>query len=246
MKLENKSEFGKLSQAYSVARQEYPQEVIDNIVRFAEKDAKILDLGCGTGIATRQLAQNDFEIFASDIDEKMIDEANKYPRENIHYCIADAKHLSFDNESFNLVTAFGAFHWFCDEESITEIRRVMKSNTFFCIVNKNDVGNFKKDFSNIIYKIINKKVSSVKDAYDPVNILEKNGFKDVKENKIIAPEYFTLEKALLQFQSMHLWNNVSEELRKDTLEVLKKHFSSLSENGLVRRDIEIVTVVGRK
>lgn len=52
-----KSEFGKLSQAYSVARLDYPQEVIDYVISFAYKDAKILDLGCGTGIATRQLAQ---------------------------------------------------------------------------------------------------------------------------------------------------------------------------------------------
>jgi len=241
-----KSEFGKFCHAYSVARQEYPKEVIDNVVRFAEKNAKILDLGCGTGIATRQLAQNDFEIFACDSDEKMIDEANEYPRENIHYYTADANRLPFNDESFDLVTAFGAFHWFCDEESIAEIRRVMKNDSMFCVVNKNDIGNFKKDFSNIIYKIINKKVSSIKDAYDPISILKKYGFEDVKENKIIASEYFTLEKELLQFQSMHLWNNVPEELRKDTLEILKKHFSELSENGLVRRDIEIVTVVGRK
>ncbi len=245
MKSLMKSEFGKLSQAYSVARLGYPQVVIDNVVSFADKKAKILDIGCGTGIATRQLAQNGFKVFACDSDKKMIEEANKYPKENIRYYTADAKSLPFDNESFDLVTAFGAFHWFCDEVSITEIRRAMKRDSIFCVVNKNDVGNFKKDFSNIIYKIISKKVSSVKDAYDPTSILKKYGFMDVKENKIETSEYFTIEKALLQFQSMHLWNNVPGVLRKNTLESLKKHFSSLSENGLVRRDIEVVTVVGR-
>jgi len=241
-----KSEFGKLSQAYSVARQGYPTEVIDNAVSFLDKDARILDLGCGTGIATLQLAQSGFNVFACDNDTKMIDEAKKYPKENIHYYIADARSLPFNDEFFDLMTAFGAFHWFCDETSIYEIRRVMKPDTFFCVINKNDIGNFKKDFSNIIYKIINKKVSSVKDAYDPVSILEKYGFKDVKENKIKTFEYFTIDKALLQFQSMHLWNSVPQELRKNTLESLKEHFSSFSKDGLVKRDIEVVTVVGRK
>lgn len=241
-----KSEFGKLSQAYSVARQGYPQEVIDNVVSFMGKDAKILDLGCGTGIATRQLAQSGFDVFACDNDEKMIEEAEKYPEENIRYYTADAKSLPFNDESFDLMTAFGAFHWFCDEESIAEIRRVMKKDSVFYVVNKNDVGNFKKDFSNIIHRIINKKISSAKDAYSPVRILKKYGFKDIKENKIGTTEYFTIDRALLQFQSMHLWNSVPEELRKNTLESLKKHFSSLSKDGLVKRDIEVITVVGRK
>ena len=229
-----------------MARQDYPQEVIDNVVCFVDGKAKILDLGCGTGIATRQLAQNGFEIFACDSDEKMIDEAKKYSKENIHYLKSEASNLIFDTEFFDLATTFGAFHWFCDEPSVNEIRRVMKPDSFFCIVNKNDVGNFKKDFSEIIYKMVGKKISSVKDAYDPVSIIKKYGFRDVKENEMKTSEYFTIDKALLQFQSMHLWNYVPEELRKNTLESLKKHFISLLGDGLVRRDIEVVTVVGRK
>lgn len=241
-----KSEFGKLSQAYSAARQGYPKEVIDSVVHFMDKDAKILDLGCGTGIATLQLGQNGFDVFACDYDNKMIEEARKYSEKNIHYYIADVKSLPFDNKAFDLVTAFGAFHWFCDELSVNEIRRVMRPDTFLYIVNKNDVGNFKKDFSQIVYSIIDKKIPSVKEDYDPVSILKKYGFEDVKENKIKTSECFTIDKALLQFQSMHLWNYVPEDLRKDALESLNKHFSLLSENGLVRREIEVVTVVGRK
>lgn len=241
-----KSEFGKLSVAYSSSRKNYPEKVIDYIISLVNKHSRVLDVGCGTGIATRQLAKSSLEIFACDIDEKMIDEAKKYPKENIYYYIAPAKTLPLDNEYFDMVTAFGAFHWFCDEESVAEIRRVMKKDSLFCVVNKNDIGNFKKDFSNIIYQTINKKVSSIKDTYDPISILKKHDFKDIKENKITTSEYFTIEKALLQFQSMHLWNYVPQELREETLRLLKERFASITEHGFVKREIEVVTIVGKK
>lgn len=241
-----KSEFGKLSGAYSFSRKNYPEEVIDYIISLVNKNSKVLDIGCGTGIATRQLAERGFQVFACDIDEKMIDEAKKYPKKNINYFVADVKKLPFDKEIFDLVTAFGAFHWFYDEHSMVEIKRVMKKDSFFCVANKNDMGNFKKDFSNIIKKIIGKHIISAKDNYNPMKIFKKYDFRDIKESKMATSEYFTIEKALLHFQSMHLWNYVPPEFREEVLKLLSEHFTPLAENGFVKREIEIVTVVGKR
>ena len=49
--------FGKLRKAYDSGRHDYPQEVMDCILSLAGASSKVLDVGCGTGIATRQLAQ---------------------------------------------------------------------------------------------------------------------------------------------------------------------------------------------
>lgn len=245
MKVIPKSQFGKLSKAYSIARQEYPTEVINSIVSLIPKEAKVLDVGCGTGIATRQLAQNSFQVFACDMDRRMIKEAKKDQLKNITYYVAETNNLPFENETFDMVTVFGAYHWFCDEKSTQEIKRVMKKDSFFCVVNKNDVGNFKKDFLVIVSQFVDKKLTSVKDFYDPIVILKEHRFKNVKANKILTAEYFTFEKALLQFQSMDIWNNFPIKLKLKVLKALRNHFKLLLIDGLIKRDIKITTVVGK-
>ena len=63
MKIISRSQFGKLHKAYALSRQGYPVEIIRNIVSLADRDVKVLDLGCGTGISTRQIAETGFEVY---------------------------------------------------------------------------------------------------------------------------------------------------------------------------------------
>ncbi len=120
--------FGNLSKHYDEARQGFPQEIIDYFWSFLKTESPIiLDAGCGTGISTRHLIRDSAKIFGSDNDSEMIKQAQMKGKDGIGYTVASANDMPFQNGQFDAVTAFSAFHWFCDRESIDEIKRVLKN-----------------------------------------------------------------------------------------------------------------------
>lgn len=68
---------------------------------------RALDLGTGTGSVARLIAARfpDAEIVGVDIAERMIAEARaRTQSDRVHYVVADAQHLPFEDEAFDLVT----------------------------------------------------------------------------------------------------------------------------------------------
>src|SRR5688572_476862 len=128
--------FRKVREAYAEARLDFPNEVIGYITQHLPfRTALVLDIGCGTGIATRQLRDRGVRVIGSDIDAGMIEEAEK-TSPKISYVVAPAHQLPFENNHFDAVTAFSAFHWFRDKKSLSEIKRVLKKDGRFFIINK--------------------------------------------------------------------------------------------------------------
>lgn len=71
---------------------------------FIKKNAKILDIGCGTGRTTIPLSNMGFKIMAIDLVPAMIKNAKKIAKEinlRIDYRAGDATSLEFDENSFD-------------------------------------------------------------------------------------------------------------------------------------------------
>jgi len=115
--MDNRYRFGKLRNAYASGRKGYSKECMEYISSLVFEGVKVLDLGCGTGISTRQLADVGFSVVGLDSDEKMLEKAKEENKKNISYINAEVSKMPFDNEEFQVITAFGAFHWFRDQES---------------------------------------------------------------------------------------------------------------------------------
>ena len=238
--------FGKLSEAYDAGRQTYPTDVMDYIFSLIGISQRLLDVGCGTGISTRQLARQVKDISGCDVDAKMIETAQKYTDE-IRYYVASTSKMPFGNEEFDVLTAFGAFHWFCDDESVVEIKRVLRFGGAFVVINKNEAGDFRKNYEKIIEQVTGvKPPQSIKKEYSPGTILEKNGFSNIITRKFQHTEEFSVLRAIEQIQSMSLWNTVPNEKKQEVLEVLRSHFGKIAEGGMVHRYLEVVVVSGVK
>lgn len=91
-----------------------------------------LDLGCGPGDYCRLLAKKDFMVTGVDYAKNMLTRARKYDQTNISYLQADAYHLPFDDESFDLVISIGALqcveHY---ERFVKELCRTAKCAVIF-------------------------------------------------------------------------------------------------------------------
>ena len=92
--------------------------------------AKVLELGCGTGIFTEQLAMRNINITALDISLDLLGSAkNKQGVSKI--LAADAESLPFRAGSFDFVVGVSILHHLDIGKSLREIRRVLKPGGLF-------------------------------------------------------------------------------------------------------------------
>lgn len=93
---------------------EYGKSMIDLI--NVEKNQKILDLGCGTGVLTNELAKKGATVIGTDLSEDMIEQANaNYP--SMNFQVEDAINLPFENV-FDTVFSNAVFHWIPNQEKL--------------------------------------------------------------------------------------------------------------------------------
>jgi malonyl-CoA O-methyltransferase len=96
--------------------------------------AKILDVGCGTGALVEMLL-NEYprsEIFGVDIAEGMVEVASKKIKgEKVRFLRADAEHLPFKLQEFDLVVSSLSLQWMDAQGIFEQVSRVLKQGGDF-------------------------------------------------------------------------------------------------------------------
>jgi ubiquinone/menaquinone biosynthesis C-methylase UbiE len=94
------------------------------------KGGKLLEIGCGIGVDSVQLANTGFEVTAVDLTEAAIDVARRFAEArgvSIDFRTANAERLDFPSGMFDAVYSFGVLHHTPDvERAVGEVRRVLK------------------------------------------------------------------------------------------------------------------------
>jgi ubiquinone/menaquinone biosynthesis C-methylase UbiE len=239
-------DFGSVVSNYSVSRRGYPQALFDFIREYSTDASSILDIGCGTGISTRQLYDNfpDTTVVGIDKSENMLAEARKSSPLSIRYQVASAEDIPFESGTFSIVTAIGSFHWFANERALSEIRRVLRPGGLFFVVNKPST--FAVDLRNIMRDRLGVEIANVKKEYDPTSILKSYGFSQIEERGFETEEKFTLDEAMGIYSSMTISNAVPLNLREQASMLAHEYFSGKinKENGLLERPSQTHLVVG--
>lgn len=98
--------------------------------RYFRRDGRLLDVGCGAGRTTRELAERGYDVVGMDISERMIDRAAEL-LSDIPLVVADAATLPFDDSTFDYVLfSFNGIDYLQSEErrleALREIRRVLR------------------------------------------------------------------------------------------------------------------------
>lgn len=93
----------------------------------------VLDIGGGTGFGANHLKQTSKGVVCIEFDRKSIEYGNKrYSGDNLVFVQADAAHLPFRNNYFNVITAFLVFEHISEHDSFCqECMRVLKTGGFF-------------------------------------------------------------------------------------------------------------------
>ncbi|XP_033102423.1 putative methyltransferase DDB_G0268948 isoform X2 [Anneissia japonica] len=119
---------------YAKYRPNYPQQVIDRILTFMKVKAKrsddyvkAVDVGCGSGQLTRDLAPYFQQTVGVDVSEAQIKFArNLKTNANVEYRVGSGESIPVESSSVDLVTCAQSVHWFNFNKFCGEVDRILK------------------------------------------------------------------------------------------------------------------------
>ena len=112
--------FEDLVDDYDAARPRYPSQVFDRIA----PSGRVLELGAGTGIATRELAAR-ADVVATDLGPRMLGRLHAL-LPDVPVVVTRAEALPFAGERFDLVCGAQMWHWVDVPTAAAEVARVLR------------------------------------------------------------------------------------------------------------------------
>jgi ubiquinone/menaquinone biosynthesis C-methylase UbiE len=103
------------------------QRRVTMLTKHLKSSDKVLEIGCGTGYFTREIAKTGASITAIDISPDLLEIARKdVASANVVFAIANAYALDFENGSFDSVIGSSVLHHLEVEKAIVEFYKVLK------------------------------------------------------------------------------------------------------------------------
>lgn len=128
-----KVNFGNVAKNYARYRNDLPAELIEGLkirgINFNNK--KVVDLGSGTGVFSRALHREGASVIGVEPSAELIQEAKEIDENEgcmIEYVNAYSESTSLLQDTFDFATVMRAWHWFERENTLTEIKRILKDN----------------------------------------------------------------------------------------------------------------------
>jgi SAM-dependent methyltransferase len=123
--------FEQVADLYDEIRSGYPDELIEDVLRFSgiPSEGRILEIGCGPGNATVSFAQRGYRILGIELGERLAALAaascRSYPRVRIlHAAFED---WEIEESAFDLAVAADSFHWIPPETGYPKVARALKA-----------------------------------------------------------------------------------------------------------------------
>lgn len=129
--------FNQYAEDYFNFRPYLPAFVGDALVKNLNSPARVLEIGCGTGQATKSLANHSLSLTAIDIGCELIKYAKKHNYENLQ---TDFQHISFEdfeskNFKYDLIFSSMAFHWLDYKVAYKKTASLLKEDSCLALIN---------------------------------------------------------------------------------------------------------------
>ncbi|MFN0011215.1 MAG: class I SAM-dependent methyltransferase [Phycisphaerales bacterium] len=118
--------FADRARDYAAARPSYPPAIIDAVLEGLGKPGSLIaaDVGAGTGISSRLLAQRGTRVLAIEPNAAMRQAAE--PHALVRFLAATGEATALPRGSVDVVACFQAFHWLRRWEALAEFARVLR------------------------------------------------------------------------------------------------------------------------
>lgn len=123
--------FGAVAAAYEQFRPGYPGRLVDSVLSYADLPIRTaLEIGAGTGKATREFAARGIAVTATDPDAAMLAELRKHVRPPVRTVQAAFEDLPL-TQTYDLVFAAAALHWTEPVHRWTRMSALLNANGVF-------------------------------------------------------------------------------------------------------------------
>lgn len=205
---------------FARSRPGYPSEAISAVLEdFGDPSSlRALDLGAGTGISTRLLADRGLRAVALDPNLEMLRAAASHA--GVTRLLASAESLPLPDGSIDLLTAFNAFHWFQPEAALTEFARVLRVSGRLALVwNDWDLRDpFTSEFFRLMQSYARDYPPEDREA-EVAPLYASSRFTDIQRSEFAYVHRLDLPTLTLRLQSMSFipleetdWGAIFEEL----------------------------------
>lgn len=140
--------------AYEATRPDYPAALVDWI-RDRCPRGRVVDVGSGTGIFSRQLAAAGLDVVGVEPNAGM--RAAAEARGGARYVAGDAEHTGLPSRSADIAVGAQAFHWFDLERALPELERVAAGGLVVAAWNDRDDtgpdGGFTRAYDALLHEV---------------------------------------------------------------------------------------------
>jgi SAM-dependent methyltransferase len=119
---ERANSFGGAAHRYDTHRPRYPGQLVDDLLAFGAH--RVLDVGAGTGIASKQLAERGADVLAVEPDTRMASIAQE---KGIRTEIATFEQWEPAGRRFDLVVFAASFHWVDPAVALPKVRDILNT-----------------------------------------------------------------------------------------------------------------------
>lgn len=129
--MEQRFTFDQVAHAYRASRPDYPEALVDDVVSYAALNPgdPVLEIGCGTGQATKSFAKRDLQIVAIDPGPEMVRAARESLADfdNVELAEATFEAWPHDRGAFRLIVAAQSWHWVSPEVRFVKAAKLLSS-----------------------------------------------------------------------------------------------------------------------
>lgn len=232
--MSNIDEFTGKSLVYSRYRQKYPEAVINYMISKCKlsSTSTIIDVGCGTGILTKQLLDKGINTIGVEPNIDMYNQAKIYLEGYKTSIInSSAEGTNLPDNCTDLVTVAQALHWFELEKFRCEYMRILKNSGRVAILynNADEYNAAVRDFLDIHrllcpkYRKFGKEINDKTDMYTAMFGTNNFSIRDYNND-----QYLTLEEYIGYAKSLSYSLNPSDIDYNMYIELLQQVFYKYS------------------
>jgi SAM-dependent methyltransferase len=123
--------FDREADRYDRTRPSYPDALVDQVLGTSPGGLSVLDVACGTGIASRLMAQRGAQVLGVELNPAMAEIAERH---GIRTEVAPFETWDPAGRTFDRVTCAQAWHWLDPEVATAKVASVLRPGGRLCLI----------------------------------------------------------------------------------------------------------------
>lgn len=254
---------------YAKYRSKPPTEVLGHILSYLNAKTNppfklAVDIGCGSGQSTQQLAPHFEKVIGVDVSEAQIREAQiNNSNNNVIYKVGSCTNIPERSNTVQLLTASQSHHWFDLTGFYKETQRVLDPKGAVCVFWYQLPQPMYKDKTNALQKLLNHIYHiETKEYWHQRRQLVDNGFdgldfpfEDVVKENIFSETHQTAAEYIGYIESWSAFQNMQKadpNKSKELMNTIKQQFQDIIDEDRPMDEIPLTVqftyflIMGRK